>query len=140
MRCGKSCYNTPYSSGDPLELFEYTIVVPTTTLLPVWAQKTLESAGSKIGIQSDTRRIRSEFSLMTKVLVTNDPSTYAQAKYKPEWENKITVEYNSLLKNKTWTLVPLPLGKNLVGCKWLNKINFTIERHIEKHKAWLVEN
>jgi hypothetical protein len=47
---------------------------------------------------------------MTKVLATNDPSTYAQAKDKPKWEKEMTVEYDSLMKNKTWTLVPLPPG------------------------------
>jgi len=42
-------------------------------------------------------------------------------KDKLEWEQAMTVEYDSLLKNKTWSLVLLPLGKNLVRCKWIYK-------------------
>jgi hypothetical protein len=53
-------------------------------------RKTLESTGSEIGIPSDTHQTRSEFSLMTKFLATDDPSTYAQAKDKPEWEKSMT--------------------------------------------------
>jgi hypothetical protein len=64
---------------------------------------------------------------MEKVLVTDDPSTYVEAKGKPEWENAMVVEYDSLMKNNTWNLVPLPPGKNLVGCKWVYKTKFIVE-------------
>jgi histone deacetylase 1/2 len=50
----------------------------------------------------------------------------------------MVVEYDSLMKNNTWNLVPLPLGKDLVGCKWIYKTKFIVEGHIEKYKEWLV--
>jgi hypothetical protein len=56
-----------------------------------------------------------------------NPSTYEQDNDKPEWESPMTTEYDSLMKNKTWTLVPLPPRKNLVGCKWIYKTKFTVE-------------
>ena len=76
-------------------------MIPTTTTLLVWANKTLESAASEIGTPFDTWGIRYEFALVTKVLATNDPSKYVQAKDKHEWEKAMSAEYDSLMKNKT---------------------------------------
>lgn len=130
--------SSPTYSCDPPECFENNRVVPATTLLPIWAQKTLESIGSEISIPYDIRRTRYKFALMTKFLATNDPSTYAQAKEKPKSEKVMTAEHDSLMKNQTWNLVPLALGNNLVGCKWIYKTKFNVEGHIKKHKAQLV--
>lgn len=33
-------------------------------------------------------------------------------------------EYNALMYQKTWTLVPIPPDKNLVFCKWIFKIKW----------------
>jgi len=130
--------SSPTSSSNPHDSFEDTSVVPSTQILPVWARKTLESVGNEIGITYDTHRTRSEFALMTKVLATYDLTSYVKAKDKPEWEQDMTIEYNSLIKNNTWTLFPFPPRKNLVGCKWLYKKKFTSDGQIEKHKAILV--
>ena len=46
---------------------------------------------------------------------------YAQDKDKPVWDKSMALEYDSLIKNKTCTLAPLPPGKNLVECKWIYK-------------------
>ena len=128
-----SCFVTDLSSPSsssssiPPECLEDPKVTAVLCNLFVWAQKTLESAGSDIRIPSDTRRTRYNFSLMNKVLATYDPTTYAQAKGKPHWEQAMTAEYDSLMKKKTWSLVSLPSGKNLVGCKWVYKTKFTAD-------------
>ena len=75
---------------------------------------------------------------MTKVLAKYGPYTYVQDKDKTKLEKSMTSECNSLTKNKTWTLIPLPRGNNLVRCKWIYKTNFTLEGNIEKHKALFV--
>ena len=75
---------------------------------------------------------------MTKILATDDPTTYVQDQGQPHWEQVMTIEYESLIKNKTWTLVPLPPRKNLIGCKWIYKTKFTAKGQIENYKARLV--
>jgi hypothetical protein len=47
-------------------------------------------------------------------------------------------EYNSLMVNNTWTLVPLPLGRKLVSCKWVFKIKQGVNGEVERYKARLV--
>ena len=47
-------------------------------------------------------------------------------------------ELNALSKNYTWDLVTLPLGKSVVGCKWIYKIKTHSDGYIERYKACLV--
>jgi hypothetical protein len=48
------------------------------------------------------------------------------------------VEFNALLKNKTWTLVPLSVAKSVVGCKWVFKLKRKVDGSTKRHKARLV--
>jgi len=63
-----------------------------------------------------------------KRVVFNEPMTYVEA-IMGENANKSAIkeELNAHKKNNTWTLVPLPKDRNLIGCKWVFKIkeNFT---------------
>ena len=47
-------------------------------------------------------------------------------------------EYNSLMKNNTWDLVPLPKGRKVVRCKWIYRTKFAADGSVDKHKARLV--
>ena len=47
-------------------------------------------------------------------------------------------KYASLLKQHTWSLVPLPAGKNVVSCKWVYKIKRGSDGAIARYKARLV--
>lgn len=45
------------------------------------------------------------------------PSGAQQALEDPSWAQAIKEEMEALQKNKTWNLVPLPVGKKTVECK-----------------------
>ena len=47
------------------------------------------------------------------------PNDWREAKLDPEWKKAMLEELTALEKNKTWDLVPYPLGKKIVGCKWV---------------------
>ena len=47
-------------------------------------------------------------------------------------------EYMDLQKNKTWHLVPLRQGKNLIDCKWVDRIKRKSDGSIDRYKARLV--
>jgi len=55
-----------------------------------------------------------------------------------EWECAMRKEYDSLMTNNTWTLVPLPVGRKLVSCKWVFKIKQGTNGEVERYKARLV--
>ena len=48
-------------------------------------------------------------------------------------------EYDSIMKNDMWDLVPLPKGKKIIGSRWIFKLKHKTDGSIEKHKARFVE-
>jgi hypothetical protein len=46
-------------------------------------------------------------------------------------------EYSTLMRNKTWRLVPSKKDMNIIDCKWVYKIKRKVDGSIYKHKARL---
>ncbi len=55
-----------------------------------------------------------------------------------ECECAMKKEYDSLMANNTWTLVPLPVGRKPISCKWVFKIKQGANGEVERYKARLV--
>ena len=47
-------------------------------------------------------------------------------------------EYQSIMKNDVWDVVPRPKGKSVVTSKWIYKIKHAIDGIIEEYKAIFV--
>ena len=47
-------------------------------------------------------------------------------------------EYESILKNDVWDIVPRPEGKSIVTSKWIYKIKHAADGSVEKYKARFV--
>ena len=56
----------------------------------------------------------------------------------PQWQQAMDREINTLEKAGTWTTVPRPAGKNIIGSKWVFHIKQKANGTIEKHKVCLV--
>jgi hypothetical protein len=50
----------------------------------------------------------------------------------------MTEEYQSIIKNDVWEIVPRPKSKDVVSSKWLFKIKHVADGSIEKYKARFV--
>jgi hypothetical protein len=54
-----------------------------------------------------------------------------------KWNHAMQEEYDALIQNKTWHLVPLAPAK-LIDCKWVYRIKKNADRTIQRYKARLV--
>jgi hypothetical protein len=50
----------------------------------------------------------------------------------------MTKEYQSIINNDVWEIVPRPNIKDVVSSKWIFKINHVVDRSIEKYKERFV--
>ncbi|KAM1757600.1 hypothetical protein ACFX11_006838 [Malus domestica] len=67
-----------------------------------------------------------------------EPATYKLALKCKVWVDAMKEELDALHTQSTWSLVPLPAQKNLVGCKWVFKIKRNADGSIGRYKARLV--
>lgn len=73
------------------------------------------------------------------VLVTHtEPKSVKTALAGPNWYTAMKAEYDALLSNGTWSLVPLPPQRQAIGCKWVFRIKENPDGSINKYKACLV--
>ena len=50
----------------------------------------------------------------------------------------MTKEYQSIMKNDVWDIIPKPENKSVVSSKWIYKIKHSIDGSIEKNKERFV--
>ncbi|WCJ39437.1 Reverse transcriptase (RNA-dependent DNA polymerase) [Euphorbia peplus] len=68
------------------------------------------------------------------------PSNPSLALHDPNWKSAMTDEYNALIENKTWVLVPRPSDANILRRWWIFMHKLNADGSFERHKARLVGN
>jgi hypothetical protein len=71
-------------------------------------------------------------------IIDFEPSYYEEASSQPVWRDAMMEEYQSIMKNDVWDIVPRPEGKSVVTSKWIYKIKHTADGSIERHKVRFV--
>ncbi|XP_042972826.1 uncharacterized mitochondrial protein AtMg00820-like [Carya illinoinensis] len=74
----------------------------------------------------------------TSLTIPEEPSSLTEAPKYPEWRAAMASEFDALLHNRTWDLIPYSSNLNILGCKWVLKTKWLADRILEHHKARLV--
>jgi hypothetical protein len=69
---------------------------------------------------------------------TGEPSTTAEAFSDSRWKAAMDEEYNALITNQTWHLVPSTRGQNVIDCKWVYKVKRKADGTIDHYKTRLI--
>jgi hypothetical protein len=67
-----------------------------------------------------------------------EPQNFAQAVDHQVWRDAMVEEYDSIVRNDVWDVVPRPVGKLVVTSRLLYKIKIAADGSVEKHKACFV--
>ena len=68
-------------------------------------------------------------------LLEKEPTCFEEAIQKKEWADAMIEEYQSIIKNDVWEMVPRPKNKDVISSKWLYKIKHASDGSIKKYKA-----
>jgi len=67
-----------------------------------------------------------------------EPTSFTEASKFCHWQSAMNSEFDALLPNQTWKLVPPSRHLNVIGCRWIFKIKRKADGSIERYKARLV--
>ncbi|PKA62506.1 Retrovirus-related Pol polyprotein from transposon TNT 1-94 [Apostasia shenzhenica] len=67
-----------------------------------------------------------------------EPKCVTQAIKDDKWRQAMSTEFDALVQNGTWELVPPNAAQNIVGCKWIFRIKRSPDGSIDRYKARLV--
>ena len=65
-------------------------------------------------------------------IIDAEPSSFEEALGKQVWKDAKQEEYQSIMKNDVWDVVPRPERKSVVTSKWIYKIKHAADGSIEK--------
>ncbi|XP_058772610.1 uncharacterized protein LOC131646641 [Vicia villosa] len=84
------------------------------------------------------RRSPLHYTCLSSLSSVSIPNTPGKALSHPEWRQAMIDEMCALQSSGTWELVHLPLGKSLVGCRWLYAVKVGPDGKIDRFKARFV--
>ncbi|GJY33744.1 ribonuclease H-like domain-containing protein [Tanacetum coccineum] len=68
------------------------------------------------------------------------PRSHLHALYNSNWHKATVNEYNALISNGTWALVPRPANVKVVRSMWLYRHKYNADGSLSRYKAQLVAN
>ena len=71
-------------------------------------------------------------------IVQSEPRSFDEAAKHQVWKDAMHEEYESIMKNDVWEVVPRPEGKSVLTSKWLFKIKHGADGSVGKYKERFV--
>eukprot|EP00253_Pinus_taeda_P020895 PITA_20895 len=72
--------------------------------------------------------------LVSKCVMT-EKSSFEEAVEDPAWVDSMVEEYDSIIRNSAWEIVPRLEGKLVVGSRWIYKVKQAADGSVENYKA-----
>jgi hypothetical protein len=110
---------------------------------PAWARELIQDGEKYVVPEGTSRQVKrpkpfSNYTALICDLPDEEPTCSEEAIQRKEWADAMTEEYQSIMKNEVWEIVPRSKNKDGVSYRWLFKIKHAANGSIEKYKARFV--
>ena len=80
---------------------------------PAWVREIIQEAERYGTLEGSTRTSKiskpySSYVALMCDLINQEPTSYKEAAQKKEWVEAMTEEYQSIMKNDVWDIIPIP--------------------------------
>lgn len=142
-----SAPTTAAASSDPVHgAVSDHVLVPSSTANGATNEDNSHHYGTRLKNNIRKPKIRTDGTVGYSAIVTYsvtrtanlEPSSHVTALKDPNWKQAMVDEYNALMFNKTWHLIPPDPSLNVIDCKWVFRIKEKPDGSIDRHKARLV--
>eukprot|EP00253_Pinus_taeda_P007593 PITA_07593 len=110
---------------------------------PLWLCDTLQDADRHVAPRGTFRGSKKPcwfqgYIVAMSNIIQAEPCTFEEAVKDQVWKDAMAKEYESIIHNDVWEIVPRPKAKSIVTSKWLYKTKHGVNGSIEKYKAKFV--
>lgn len=88
--------------------------------------------------RADKRQRKQPNRYQALVAQVEEPSSFQEAIQHQVWVDAMVEEYNSIMTNDVWEIVPRPKNRSIVGSRWIYKIKYGADGSVYKYKARFV--
>jgi hypothetical protein len=104
---------------------------------PTWAHEIIQDAKKYVALEGTYRESKkpkpySSYVALLSDIIDRKPTCYEKAAEKKGRKDAMIEEYQSILKNDVWDVVPRPREKSVVSSKWIYKVKHASNGSIEK--------
>ncbi len=148
MECTSIKHITAFLNGDLHDALvderEYT---EDSQTLPKWLVQILRDSKLDAPLSSRTHlgshsahHVLDCYALVVSNICDEESISFNSAQNSKNWMAPMQSEYDAIMKNGTWSLCDLPLGKKAIGTKWVYKLKCKPNNSVDRYKARLVKN
>ena len=120
------------------QIRQSTRIHKTPSYLSDYLCSTISSTNPKCNIVEYSSLPQQHQALLAHNSQISEPTSFLEAASDHNWVTAMEHELQALKANDTWDVVPLPVNKKPIGCKWVYKLKLKSDGSIERFKARLV--
>jgi hypothetical protein len=139
----REIFTNPIDPVDPVASVDFPRDIVVDQKRTTWARRTLQEAeghATPHGTFQERKRtqIFSSYVSAMSHIIDIAPSCHGEVVGQQFWQDTMTEEYQSIMKNDVWDIVLRLKGKSLVTSKWIYRIKYPADGSVEKYKVIFV--